>query len=232
MLVIQPTADGRFHISNNHRSGYAHDMASARTLAYDWGHTDLSINKALAEMRAGGTAQAPERGWRVSRRERAQPRPAPGEPVKAEPPAPEAGQAGAVKPGAPKGERPKKEPRRRRAPAEVKPAAKAVGDRPVKRATAPAKAAPEPAVAPKRGARKAAAPKPAPAARKPVEPKAGDPRERALALFRAGAKELAALERDTLPFARAPWSELRQMAEHIAACLEGKRVVTRQSTDD
>ena len=255
MLVIQPTADGRYHVSNNHRSGYARDTASARMLAHDWGHTDLSVNKALSEMRSGAPG-APPSGWRVARPEREAP---PRENARVEvanpvaersaeaPPRRRAHRAqadAAAPPAAPDPERlaaapakkparspspapaaaPPAKPRKRAATAGAGPAAE-VETKPAPRprakpaskseAKAAAKSAPKPPE-PKRAPRAKAA-----ASREPAP--AADPREQALALFRAGAKELARVERGTLPFARGPWSELRRMAEHIATCLEGKK---------
>jgi hypothetical protein len=229
MLIIQPTADGRLHIHNNHRSDFARDEASARSLAYNWGHTDISINKALSEMRASSRGESSPAGWRVARPAPVKEPAAAKEPAQAKKPAASAREPEPA-PSAAKlrGERrARKEAAAKSAAPEPKPAAE------LKPAAAPKPAAAaRPAPAPTPAAEKPAAekPKPAPRARaaKPAAPEttekpAAPPRDRALAHIRAGVKELLALEGETLPFARAPWSDLREMAEYISACLEGKR---------
>jgi hypothetical protein len=244
MLVIQPTADGRLRIFNNHRSDFARDESSARTLAYNWGHTDISINKALSEMRSATRGDAQPSGWRVARQEP----PRKSVPAKApEPPAADAAPkpAARVETPAPVAER-RPRPRKAAAPkpapntvlAPVKPVA-AEPKAPPKTRAKPAAVAKPPRAAPVKAPAKVAKPVKA-VAKAPVkaaekrpmkaEPKPpaakGDPRDRALAHLRAGVRELAGIEDATLAFARGPWSELREMAEYIAACLEGKKPKT------
>lgn len=214
MLVIQPTDDGRLHVHNNHRSDFVRDEASARAMAYHWGHTDVSINKALAEMRPTGGVEAPVRAWRIAR---------PGKPtVRVEPmkQTPETSTEPAAKPVKPK------RPRGTAVPGEAAVAAPAPAPAPAEAAIVETKLAKA-----KRRVRKAAAPLSEPKAERNPAPKPADTadttaRSRALTLFRTGVRELVAMESETLPFARGPWSDLREMAEYIAACLEGKRPKT------
>lgn len=186
MLIIRRCDDGRLRLSNNRQSDTAHDEAEARRKLYRWGHTDLSINKALAEMRTGAGAAPARPGWRVVR---------PSDAV------PEARTAPVSQPE-PEEERMEEKPRkrtRRAAPAAAPPAPKEA----------------EPA---KKPARKRAS---RPAPRSGTEGK--DPAAEALESFRAGAAALRSIEAAQLPFARGPWTELREKAEQIVACLQGKR---------
>ncbi|MBW3628098.1 MAG: hypothetical protein KY464_02260 [Gemmatimonadetes bacterium] len=186
MLVIEPTADGRLRIQNNHRTEFARDETAARTLAYNWGHTAVSINKALSEMRASARGEAEPSGWRAT------PNAAPAALPQALPAAP----AAAVRNG--------RGPKRVQQPTRASKAAPTVS---------PAQAEPKP-------------PTKTPSRTAPRPQRESGPRERALSHFRAGVKELVEVESSTLAFARGPWSDLREMAEYITTCLEGKRPKT------
>ncbi|HEX7240357.1 MAG TPA: hypothetical protein VF263_08840 [Longimicrobiaceae bacterium] len=95
--------------------------------------------------------------------------------------------------------------------------------KPAAAAEAPAApaAAPEPVEAPaapaaRKRAPRVRAPEPAAAARGPEEWL-----EAARALFAEGTQSLKEIERTTLPFARGPWTELREKSAEILACLQG-----------
>ncbi|HET7321203.1 MAG TPA: hypothetical protein VFI96_01830 [Longimicrobiaceae bacterium] len=189
MLHIRRADDGRLHLSNNRQSGVAGDEAEARRKLYRWGHTDLSISKALAEMREAAGEQAASNGWRVLRPSDATPERAAEEPEKSE--------KGEAKPMPEK----KKRSTRRRATAAEAPA-KAPAKAPAPKAAKPAR---KPRAAPKKP---------------PTADSSGV--ELALEHFRAGARELKKLEAAQLPFARGPWTELREKADLIVTSLQGK----------
>lgn len=274
MLVIQPTQDGRLRVQNSQRSDVVPSEAAARSTAHRWGHTDVTINKALAEMRGRPSDGPDARAWRVLRPEsgsaevrsaapqRSAPAPAPvaersprrarrgaKQPPSESEPRDQDPAAEAVPAAAPPARRKRTnkraaavqeavqapEEQRAAAPADDPPAApprpkrtrtrKRAAPAEAEAAAAPAPAAepapqPEPAKSPAR-ARRARTSRTAPTA--VARETEGTPRERALNLVRQGVRELAAIEGETLPFARAPWSELREMAEYVAACLEGKK---------
>ena len=166
MLTIDAMEDGRLRVRNNRRSDVARDESAARAMAERWGHTELTINKALAEMRAEAGGGEAARSWRIVR-----PEPAGTAEVQAAPP--------------------KAAGRRARARRGAEAGKSARSAKPAKRS----------------GVGKTAT--------------TGAPRARALVA--EAVKELRGLEKDALPFARAPWSELREMAEHIVTCLDGKK---------
>lgn len=286
MLVIRPTDDGRLHLSNNQRHDVVSSESAARSTAHRWGHTDLVINKALADMRAAGGGVTPELGWRVLRpdapvaevatrparrasREVAAPSHVAEEPTQPKPKrsrarlsAPKAEEATPQEtepeadipsPAPPAQERPKR--RSRKAPEVVTAAPEQPAPKVVEPAT-PAATEPKPAGASRRSRKQEQAPqgetapvvaapvaegarvpaKPAPTRRKraaapPVaEPEttvaAGSRRERAQAVADALARELSGIETEVLPFARGPWTDLREMAEFVAACLRGGKPKT------
>jgi hypothetical protein len=51
MIRIEPLRDGRLHIETRHRSADARDEAEAWDLLFEWGHTDVSIKVALAQLK-------------------------------------------------------------------------------------------------------------------------------------------------------------------------------------
>ena len=51
-----------------------------------------------------------------------------------------------------------------------------------------------------------------------------DPLQEARKAFAEGSRLLREMEQGVLPFARGPWTELRQQAEQILANLSGKKV--------
>lgn len=246
MLVIRRTEDARLQVSNNRHSRVVDSETEARRTLHSWGHTDVSINKALTELRRAegnaGTAHA----WRAVRPEPVKPAVAadaapasaatheepsrqrkPAVPPPAAPP-PAAAPASAPKEAsAPPA--PKKYPRPEKAEkAKGKKTTAVERDPPAPNASAepttkPApsrkvRADPEPAAAP-------AAKRPSAARQKPATPRqpTRDRRLEAVELASRLADALRVLEGDTLPFARGPWADLRGKAEHIAACLRGKK---------
>ncbi len=67
MLAIERTEEGQLRLSDRRRTGVAAGEAEARRTLYHWGYTDLSINKALAELRrTEGRVPAASR-WQVIR---------------------------------------------------------------------------------------------------------------------------------------------------------------------
>lgn len=66
MLTIQRTEDGRLALANRRQSDVADDEAQARRMLQEWGHTEVTINRAFAEMgRAAGEVVSP--AWTAHR---------------------------------------------------------------------------------------------------------------------------------------------------------------------
>lgn len=230
MLVIRRTDDARLLVSNKRHSRVVDSESDARRTLYSWGHTDISINKALTELRrAEGSAGGPAHAWRVVRPAAATPETAAAPEPAAEPAAEKAPAKRTRKPR--KAAAPATPPR----PAPV-PAAEAAPAPGAKKPRAPRKRAGKAKVEAAPAAKAEEAAPPAPAERKPRVPRkraakaatgeaapAADPRARAVDLATQLSDALRALENDTLPFARGPWADLRGKAEYIAACLRGKK---------
>lgn len=213
MLVIQRTEEGRLRLSDRRRTGLVDGEAEARRTLYHWGYTELSITKALAEMRRAEGSLPPLAPWRVTR-----PADRAGEPAPAAPPDP--------------GESMKEKeptPRKRRraaeaAPAEApppEPSPRPAASRRGRKQAAASAPAPEPPPAPAEETPPPAAPARTRRAARPAPSPEADPLAQAQALFAEGTRVLRQIEAGTLPFARGPWTELRAQAEHILACLKG-----------
>lgn len=189
MPQIQRTEDDRLLVSNRTQSRLVESEADARRTLYTWGHTDISINKALAELRREGAEAGADRGWRVVRPEAAgAPEPAPVIAAESAPPrrrgrnkAAAAEPAATPEPAAPAPAAPA-EPRAEPAPEAIKPARTRAPRRSRARAAAPEATAEERDGAESTGSPGAEAPSPAPApARKRrsrrAAPAAGEPAE-------------------------------------------------------
>ena len=79
MATIERTEGGRLRVSSRHRSTVVDSEGQARATLYQWGHTDLAINMALARLRETRGESTGASGWRISR---------PGDPAPAAPPKP------------------------------------------------------------------------------------------------------------------------------------------------
>lgn len=248
MLEITRTPDGRLLVSTNRFSEEVDTEEEARRFLTAKGWGNLSITKALHRLNEAEGTAAPLQGWTVRRPEPAPVAEKAAEPARprrkkaAEPPTPEP---------TPEEEKPpahRKRRSRRKAAAEPavetatpptaeaapepvaepvpEPAPEAPARKPRKPRKSRAKAAPEPVVeaspAPEPElAREEPEKKPRRAARKKAE-RAAAPADPAVHHAAELARALRERERAVLPFARGPWTELRQAAERMLACLEGR----------
>lgn len=310
MVVIERVETGGLRVSNARQSAVVDDEQQARSTLHSWGHTDLSINMALAEMRRReGGADAEPRAWRITRPAQAPPEPTAGEadaqthdpkttmaasprkrrsrraesgadaadpdvvPESAEAPATPAKRTRTRKRASPReteavpeapvtaaDTKPGRKPRRRKAaePApdpnsDPVPVEVAAPDSAAEREVAPRKkrqrrtkagSPPEPVAAPlqvddpapdavaeeaprRRASRARAAkakntPEPTAAADGAVEEVPTDRVAAARFWFEKGTEMLREIERETLPFARGPWTDLRERGESVVAALEGR----------
>lgn len=217
MLEITRTPDGRLLVSTNRFSEEVDTEEEARRVLTAKGWGNLSITKALHRLNEAEGTAAPLQGWTVRR-----PEPAPVAEKAAAPARPRRKKAA----GTPAPE-PREEEEKPPAPRKRRSRKKAAAE-PVEVAAAPptVEAAPEPVAEP--------VPEPAPEApvRKPRKPRksrakaapepAAVPVDPAVHHAAELARALRERERAVLPFARGPWTELRETAERVLACLEGR----------